>query len=87
MRTTVTPPGPGTLGLLAEYGPRLVVVRYRYDAQKKWRYKTAEIIVDEVYWQPPRKKKKGPPLGLSGLPLFIAPIQIHTHGKNEEYPS
>jgi hypothetical protein len=61
VRATVTPPGPGTVGLLAEYGPRLLFVRYRYDAPKKRRYKTAEIIVDEVYWEPPRKKKQRSP--------------------------
>lgn len=58
VRTTVAPPGPGTKSLLAEYGPRLVFVRYRYDTRKKRRYKTAEIIVDEGYWEPPKKKKK-----------------------------
>lgn len=58
VRQTIAPPRPGTVGLLAEYGPRLLFVRYRYDAKKKRRYKTAEIIVDEVYWQPPRKKKR-----------------------------
>jgi hypothetical protein len=61
VRQTVTPPGPGTVGLLAEYGPRLLCVRYRYDAQKKRRYKTAEIIVDEVYWQPRKKKRRRRP--------------------------
>lgn len=32
-------------------------VRYRYDAQKKKRYKTVEIIVEEMAWLP---KPKGP---------------------------
>jgi hypothetical protein len=27
-------------------------VRYRYDAAKRKRYKTVELIVDEVDWQP-----------------------------------
>jgi hypothetical protein len=58
VRNTVAPPGRGTVKLLAEYGPRLLFVRYRYDAQKKRRYKTAEIVVDEVYWQPRKKKKR-----------------------------
>jgi hypothetical protein len=58
VRQTVAPPRPGTVRLLAEYGPRLLFVRYRYDAKKKRRYKTAEIIVDEVDWQPRKKKKR-----------------------------
>jgi hypothetical protein len=55
---TVAPPQPGTVRLLAEYGPRLLLVRYRYDAKKKRRYKTVEIIVDEWKWQPSKKKKR-----------------------------
>ena len=38
----------GTKRLIAQYGKRLVCVRYRYDAQKKKRYKTVELIVEEV---------------------------------------
>ncbi len=29
---------------------KLVCVRYRYDAERKKRYKTVEIIVDEAPW-------------------------------------
>jgi hypothetical protein len=39
--------------LLAQYGDRLVCVRYRYDAQQKERFKTVEIIVAEREWDPP----------------------------------
>jgi hypothetical protein len=35
----------GTKQLLAQYGDRLVCVRYRYDAQRKKRFKTVELIV------------------------------------------
>ena len=42
----------GTKKLLAEYGDRLVCVRYRYDKMQKRRFKTVEIIVDEGSWQP-----------------------------------
>jgi hypothetical protein len=34
------------------YGDRLISVRYRYDAEKKKRYKTVEIIVEEPEWSP-----------------------------------
>jgi hypothetical protein len=39
-----------------EYGPKLVCVRYRYDDARKKRYKTVELIVEEVDWipRPPR---------------------------------
>ncbi|MBE0617196.1 MAG: hypothetical protein IH608_04630, partial [Proteobacteria bacterium] len=44
---------PGTKRLLAEFGERLVCVRYRCDAEGRKRYKTAEIIVAEADWSPP----------------------------------
>jgi len=40
----------GTKSLVREYGKKLVCVRYRYDGTAGRRYKTAEIIVDEVPW-------------------------------------
>jgi hypothetical protein len=43
----------GTKQLLAQYGDRLVCVRYRYDAQRKKRFKTVELIVAERAWEPP----------------------------------
>ena len=47
---------PGTKGtrkVVAEYGPRLVCVRYRYDETRRRRIKTAEIVLEEVPWTPP----------------------------------
>ena len=43
----------GTKQLLAQYGDRLVCVRYRYDAQRKKWFKTMELIVAEREWEPP----------------------------------
>jgi hypothetical protein len=43
----------GTKQLLTQYGDRLVCVRYRYDAQRKRRFKTVELIVAEREWEPP----------------------------------
>ena len=34
------------------YGSKLVSVRYRYDEEKRKRYKTVEIIVEETPWVP-----------------------------------
>lgn len=42
-----------TKKLLAQYGERLVCVRYRYDAQRKKRFKTVELIIAEREWEPP----------------------------------
>ena len=44
----------GTKRLLEQYGDRLVCVRYRYDAARRKRFKTVDLIVAERDWQPPR---------------------------------
>ena len=55
MRTSLhlKPGRKGTKQLLAQYGDRLVCVRYRHDAQQKKRFKTVELIVAEWAWEPP----------------------------------
>ena len=40
----------GTKCLVEKFGDHLVCVRYRYDPDKRLRYKTAEIIVSEAPW-------------------------------------
>ena len=52
-RLHLKPGQKGTKQLLAQYGDRLVCVRYRYDAQRKKRFKTVELIVAERDWNPP----------------------------------
>jgi len=49
--TSRTPPT-----VLAQYGDRLICVRYRYDAQRKERFKTVELLVAECDWEPPRPR-------------------------------
>ena len=46
----------GTQQQHVQYGERLVGVRCRYDAQRKKRFKTVEVIVAEREWElhPPR---------------------------------
>ncbi|HEX7830646.1 MAG TPA: hypothetical protein VF787_13400 [Thermoanaerobaculia bacterium] len=51
-RLTLRPGQPGTRKLVEEYGPRVVCIRYRYDDANKKRYKTVELIVEEVDWLP-----------------------------------
>lgn len=48
--STFKPGERGTKRLLRDWGARLVCVRYRYNAQRKMRVKTAEIVVDEATW-------------------------------------
>jgi hypothetical protein len=51
-RVTLKPGRPGTKKLLAEYGSKLICVRYRYDDERKTRCKTIEIVIDEIPWPP-----------------------------------
>ena len=44
----------GTKQLLAQYGDRLICVRYRYDARRKKRLKTVEFVVAERDCEPRR---------------------------------
>ena len=53
IRTVRKPGERGTQKLVAQYGPRLVCIRYRYDQAKKKRYKTIELIVAQGDWSPP----------------------------------
>ena len=55
-RLKLKPGQRGTKRLLAEHGSALVCVRYRYDAAKRKRMKTIEIVVEESDWQPPVPK-------------------------------
>lgn len=53
----LTPRKPGTKKLIEQYGKNLLCVRYRYDAEKKIKYKTAEIIIESSFWEPEGEKK------------------------------
>lgn len=50
---TLRPGERGTKRLVAKYGERLVRVRYRADAASRRRYKTVEIIEEELPWLEP----------------------------------
>jgi hypothetical protein len=58
-RLTRQPGQNGTKKLLQRFGERLVCVRYRYDAARGLRHKTAELIVESVPWRPqPRRIRR-----------------------------
>ena len=56
VRLHLKPGQKGTKGLLAQYGDRLICVRYRYDAQRRMRLKTVELVVAERYLPPLRPR-------------------------------
>ena len=55
--TTVQPGHRGAKKFLAQYGDRLVCVRYRSDEQRRTRCKTVELIVEEWPWTPPPPRR------------------------------
>ena len=54
-RLKLKPGQKGTKSLVEQYGDKLVCVRYRYDEEQEKRYKTIELIVDEIKWRPKPK--------------------------------
>ena len=56
VRLHLKPGQKGTKQLLAQYGDRLICVRYRYDAQRKKRLKTVELLVEKCDWERPRPR-------------------------------
>ena len=73
-RATLQPGRPGTKKLLAEYGSRLICVRYRYDDERKTRCKTIELVIDEIPWPPPAR-----PSTLHPTDLVTVTLSYHEH--------
>jgi hypothetical protein len=55
-RVTLKPGQKGTKKLTAQYGDKLICVRYRYDVESRKKLKTVEIIVEESDWTPQASK-------------------------------
>jgi hypothetical protein len=77
VRLHLKPGQKGTKQLLAQYGDRLICVRYRYDAQRKKRFKTVELVVAEHDWEPPRR----PPDQIVGLRVAYAEVAVRERVK------
>lgn len=58
-RLKLKPGQRGTKKLLAHFGDRLVCVRYRYDEEQKKRFKTVELIVEAIDWEPKARRMAG----------------------------
>jgi hypothetical protein len=52
-RLILKPGQRGTKSLVERYGQDLLCVRFRYDAKKRQRFKTVELIVERTAWTPP----------------------------------
>ncbi len=58
-RLNLKPGQRGTKKLSRLYGDQLVCVRYRYDEKIGKRFKTVELIVEEVDWRPKGQRPRG----------------------------
>jgi hypothetical protein len=52
-RLILKPGQRGTKRLKDQYGDALLCVRFRYDAKKRQRLKTVELVVERTEWSPP----------------------------------
>ena len=75
-RLSLKPGQKGTKKLLAKYGDQLVAVRYRYDVERQRRYKTVELVVEELPWQPRIDPETRLPLDLE-----VRVIRLHQQVK------
>jgi hypothetical protein len=44
--------------MVTQYGERLVCVRYRYDAVAQLRYKTVELVIEQLRWDPAQRVRR-----------------------------
>jgi len=59
VKLKLNPGDRGTKKLVAQYGEKLVCVRYRYDEERGRRLKTIELIIEDIpYRQVPAKSTK-----------------------------
>ena len=68
-RLSLAPGQNGTKKLLAQYGDRLVRVRYRYDDERSLRLKTVELIVETTPWTPRARARRREPTDLVGVAI------------------
>ena len=55
---------PGTKRLVKKYGEALLCVRFKYDAEKRQRLKTVELVVERTEWTPPPRYSPNSPVFL-----------------------
>ena len=84
-RVTLRPGDKGTKKMVERFGERLICVRYRYDEARKMRYKTVELIIEEVPWNPsaPAETQRPPgrPPALVGVRVRFAEEELRRNIK------
>lgn len=81
-RLTLAPGQNGTKKLLAEYGDRLICVRYRYDRVRAVRHKTVELIVESRPWTPRARASRRRPEDMVGVRIAYSESWLRAKIKN-----
>ena len=77
VRLKLNPGDQGTKKLHALYGDKLLCVRHRYDAGQERRYKTVDIVVEEIPWKP-----NTPPAAAASPADGLVAVQVEYCEKN-----
>jgi hypothetical protein len=80
-RLSLAPGQNGTKKLLAQYGERLVRVRYRYDAERSIRIKTVELIVETMPWTPRSRAPRRVPTDMVGVAIAYGETELRARIK------
>jgi hypothetical protein len=78
-RRTLTPGQKGTKKLLRQYGSQLVCVRYRYDAERRLRFTTVELIIEQAPWSPTPTRIAG--ATLVGVRVGVTEVELQRQVK------
>jgi hypothetical protein len=85
VRLNLRPGDRGTKKLMAEYGEKLVCVRYRYDEEKGIRHKTVELVVESLPWEANElsrgRKKKPAPTDRFGVRIGYLEVELRERAK------
>jgi hypothetical protein len=70
-RGTLRPGQRGTKKLVSRFGDRPICVRYRYDASRRKRFTTVELIVEEAPWHPVASSGTSRPVGDGSVQVAV----------------
>ena len=80
-RLSLAPGQNGTKKLLAQYGDKLVRVRYRYDTERWLRLKTVELIVETTQWKPRARAHRRVPTDHVGVQIAYGEADLRARIK------
>ena len=80
-RLSLAPGQNGTKKLLAQYGEKLVRVRYRCDSDRSLRIKTVELVVESIPWTPRSRARRREPSDMVGVAIAYGETELRARIK------